>query len=393
MRYLGKWRAIVTDNKDPKKQGRVKARVADILDPGSGKPLETDWAYPAYSCHCKHIPAVGSTVWIEFEAPAEQPYNPIWSGMFMSIPDGISEIPTVAQQTLVNPLPFGRGLAEIETTDLSSVGGKSSVTYTEPASMQSTEYPNNQVCETPSKILIEQDDTPNNRRIHLHVGDYDMEAREDGVLVEHSTTKHEYVLEGSIRGVLGDDVESIEGDKTLNISGNLDLAIDGDIHAITGSVNAKLGTFSIKINTSDIAGTKMVATGKLILNSTSELFLGGLNSTLFGLSSSRIIGGKQVTVETLSRNPADPIDANSGKISIIARGAPIIDGSPSITLDSQSKTITAKNDGSEYAVVVYNDKLQEALQKLMTHTHPADGMPSLDLVGLDFPKTNVFKAE
>lgn len=89
-RHFGKYRGIVTDNKDPNNLGRIKAKVPDVLG-----DVESGWALPC-SPYAGNgvgiftIPAVGDGVWIEFEA-GDVSY-PIWSGTWWA--DG--ELPNQA---------------------------------------------------------------------------------------------------------------------------------------------------------------------------------------------------------------------------------------------------------------------------------------------------------
>ena len=76
--YFGKYRGIVTNVDDPNNQCRIKARVDGLLN-----GQETGWALPvapfAGDGHgMVMLPAVGSGVWIEFEAG--QLDHPLWSG-------------------------------------------------------------------------------------------------------------------------------------------------------------------------------------------------------------------------------------------------------------------------------------------------------------------------
>ncbi len=76
--YFGKYRGIVTNVDDPNNQCRIKARVDGVLN-----GQETGWALPvapfAGDGHgMVMLPAVGSGVWIEFEAGRLD--NPLWSG-------------------------------------------------------------------------------------------------------------------------------------------------------------------------------------------------------------------------------------------------------------------------------------------------------------------------
>lgn len=77
-RHYGKYRGIVSDNQDPKNQGRLRARVPEVLG-----EVETGWALPVapYAGDGEGlftVPPVGAGVWIEFEAG--DPSCPIWSG-------------------------------------------------------------------------------------------------------------------------------------------------------------------------------------------------------------------------------------------------------------------------------------------------------------------------
>lgn len=77
-RHLGKYRGIVSDNQDPRKMGRIRARVPKVLG-----DVETGWALPCapYSgdgIGAYAVPEPGTGVWIEFEAGDVS--IPIWSG-------------------------------------------------------------------------------------------------------------------------------------------------------------------------------------------------------------------------------------------------------------------------------------------------------------------------
>jgi hypothetical protein len=76
--YYGKYRGTVTNNQDPRNQGRIRALVPEVLG-----DVESGWALPcapyggdgigAYT-----IPPPETAVWIEFEAG--DVCRPIWSG-------------------------------------------------------------------------------------------------------------------------------------------------------------------------------------------------------------------------------------------------------------------------------------------------------------------------
>jgi uncharacterized protein involved in type VI secretion and phage assembly len=81
-RHYGKYRGTVTDNTDPRSQGRIRVQVPEVL-----ADVDSGWALPcapftgdklgAYA-----IPPVGAGVWVEFEAG--DPSRPIWVGGWWS---------------------------------------------------------------------------------------------------------------------------------------------------------------------------------------------------------------------------------------------------------------------------------------------------------------------
>jgi len=73
---------VVTDNQDPKKLGRIKARVPEVLG-----TVATGWALPCApytgaGSGAFTVPAPGAGVWIEFEAGEVS--RPIWAGGWWS---------------------------------------------------------------------------------------------------------------------------------------------------------------------------------------------------------------------------------------------------------------------------------------------------------------------
>ncbi|TFW31743.1 phage baseplate assembly protein V [Massilia horti] len=79
-RLHGKYRGVVSDNRDPLLLGRVRARVQDVYG-----DKESGWALPALPYAGKGVglflvPPTGAWVWIEFEHG--DPDYPIWTGCF-----------------------------------------------------------------------------------------------------------------------------------------------------------------------------------------------------------------------------------------------------------------------------------------------------------------------
>jgi uncharacterized protein involved in type VI secretion and phage assembly len=79
-KFLGKFRGLVVNNKDPQERGRIQVQVPDV----SGLGLST-WALPSLpiggiQTGVFSIPVIGSGVWVEFEQ-GDLDY-PIWVGTF-----------------------------------------------------------------------------------------------------------------------------------------------------------------------------------------------------------------------------------------------------------------------------------------------------------------------
>ena len=90
-RYLGKYRGLVKDNKDPLGLGRIQATVPAV----SG--MATNWALPCapyagLNVGFYTIPPVGALVWVEFEGG--DPTRPIWSGCFWNTDQVPAEVKT-----------------------------------------------------------------------------------------------------------------------------------------------------------------------------------------------------------------------------------------------------------------------------------------------------------
>lgn len=86
-RFFGKYEGIVTDCEDPKKIGRIRARIPAVL----GEQVDSGWALPCVPAGggkergMLFLPQVGDTVWMEFAGGDVS--RPIWVGTFWGAPD------------------------------------------------------------------------------------------------------------------------------------------------------------------------------------------------------------------------------------------------------------------------------------------------------------------
>jgi hypothetical protein len=129
--FYGKYRGVVSDNRDPLMLGRIRAKVQDVFG-----DRESGWAMPCVpyagdGVGLYLIPPTGSSVWIEFEQG--DPERPIWSGCFWAVGEvpaqpAVAEMKVLKTETATITLNDTPGLGGI-TIELDG-GGKITLTST-----------------------------------------------------------------------------------------------------------------------------------------------------------------------------------------------------------------------------------------------------------------------
>jgi uncharacterized protein involved in type VI secretion and phage assembly len=131
--FHGKYRGVVSDNRDPLTLGRIRATVPDVLGDD-----ESGWALPCApfggaSAGFFALPPTGAGVWIEFEHG--DPDYPVWSGcwwgsatempplLLPSPPDQVMIVTSGGNTVTLSDLP-GTGGITLET----AAGAKLSIT-------------------------------------------------------------------------------------------------------------------------------------------------------------------------------------------------------------------------------------------------------------------------
>lgn len=113
--FYGKYRGVVSDNRDPLMLGRIRAKVQDVFG-----EHESGWALPALPYAGKKvglflIPPTDAWVWIEFEHG--DPEYPIWTGCFWAQGE-VPVSPAVAEMKVLKT-----DVATITLNDVTGAGG------------------------------------------------------------------------------------------------------------------------------------------------------------------------------------------------------------------------------------------------------------------------------
>lgn len=114
-RFYGKYEGVVTDVADPKKIGRLRAKVPAAL----GEDVESGWALPCMPAGggkergMLFLPQVGDTVWVEFAGGDLS--RPIWTGTFWGAPDSTGGADDLGSDTGAET-PTGDGGKEASDT-------------------------------------------------------------------------------------------------------------------------------------------------------------------------------------------------------------------------------------------------------------------------------------
>ena len=301
-RYLGMWRGFAADVNDPKKLGRLRARVPDILDPD----LLTDWAFPILATGGGPNTGTfqtlrkGARVWITFEQGLVD--RPLWCGFWDAEPGGTADTPTLVQGIQGDPASGGDG-ATIATKGTDTATTHTSEDLTEPDA-QIPVYPKATTMRTPSGMVEEFDDAGIRHQTFHPTGTYQEELADGTVVSKATLNRHEIVL-GDILRHAKKLLEVIDTDKTSTVLGTLSEESQDREMNVKNTLSGLIDKIDMTISN---GVTLDVTQGDVLLNATLSLL--------------------SLTLKTLSVSATNNIDLTAGSVAL--NGAIALNGTISV---------------------------------------------------------------
>ena len=220
--FNGFYRAVVVNNVDPLKAGRVQVRVMPYF---TGVPdAVLPWAILAdpmmggtFNQGSVMVPAVGAHLWVFFENGDYR--QPVY---FAAAPAIVADGPDAPKRSREAAEENETISTNRKTGVVIAAHGGGSATWDEPASAYAAEYPNNKVIRSAQGIVIEIDDTPGGVRLHVfHPSGTRSEVDNDGNQVSH---------------VQGDQTTVILGKQQIYVDSTLDINAADKVRIKTGEV-------------------------------------------------------------------------------------------------------------------------------------------------------------
>lgn len=201
-RYFGRYRGYVTDVDDPKKLGRIKTKVPEVL----GDDEELGWALPAPitggapNAGDLWLPKLGNFVWIEFESGS--PEYPVWSPGPWAIRDGGSMVPK-----------HSRGEADLTDYSVREAGNA-------PPSQFEGQYTRVRTIQGDDGSFLEFDATSGAERVQLsHRSGSRIEFTSDGGVQEVGIAGVRKTVTGNYNLQAGSEERLVLGEKNLRVEG------------------------------------------------------------------------------------------------------------------------------------------------------------------------------
>ena len=263
---FGMYRAVVEENDDPEKRGRVRVRIWGLHTEKKTKSVtegipsnELPWAEPCLPIHeggvsgfgIFGVPLQGSHVMIFFEnGNLEQPRYFASLPSFPTAkadkttgfndPDGVYPKEVRLDEPDYHRLARGvtaeTAVAKKKSDAAKAVATAAGDTWNEPE-LYGTKYPHNFVIATHGGVLVELDSTPGANRLHIyHPSNSYIEIGHDGdMIIRNQNNRYNVVLGSSNSHVKGNDNMTSDGDINIfagtdvNIKSNGTVKIEGGL--------------------------------------------------------------------------------------------------------------------------------------------------------------------
>ncbi len=348
------YRAVVEENEDPEKRGRVRVRIWGLhteyktKTESEGIPTaELPWAEPALPIFeggisgfgMFGVPVQGSHVMLFFENG-----NYFQPRYFASMPTMNPDEMPDKRKGFCDPdgqYPFKPRLGEpdwhrlardqsvntLVTTKLLNriiaiQAAKGGLPFAEPVSPYNSQYPNNWVFTTHGGLTLELDSTPGSKRFHLyHPSNTYIECDNDGTLVIRSNgSRYDLSNDNSYSYTKGDREVSVDGDqgnrtgsnKRESVGVNKDITIAGDktetiggndTLSLTGNKSQTIGGTDtetiIGTSTKTITGAALITGSSTItVSATGNVSISGAIVTLSGTTLSLNFNGTSTSSST-----------------------------------------------------------------------------------------------
>lgn len=204
-KYVGRWKAVVKDNADPDKAGRLKLFIPALFGPDDTETTWTDWASPGEGYAPSGaddgsmvVPEIGALVWVTFEQGIAD--FPVWHGSFSA------------------ENKSGPKLAKGENDELGGIARAVKGVSVPASQAGASVYPYNRMLKLKNGTIVELDETSDNQRIRVR--------HPSGTFFEMTDP--------------GDFVKQVLGDLLIWAGSNMKFGVVGDFVVATGG-HLKLG--------------------------------------------------------------------------------------------------------------------------------------------------------
>lgn len=409
----GARRAVVVDNLDPEKRGRVKLAIPDLFfDPESGEVIDSPWADSkggGVSGGWIDVPDVGTqvNVYVQHTSSGDGLELTYERGQHASGPDGKSTAPATSQgeddlsvhMKVSAPFSVPAPSAALQRTSMSRVVTRESsaddrIDLQMPTSKNSGAYPHCRVMKTSGGFVLEVDDTPGSERLQLHhPSGASVEVSSQGTWVQRAAKRFDEVLEHDVRHVGGDARTRVDGHVLTGVGGNSVTDVTGRSVLLAGEVDVRsrfdllmeVGGMFRQKNVGPVVQKMMsgwdVTCGQGVgISAAANLSLVSCLTATFAGGLGASISGGPTGVQVQSLGPA--VVAAAGLLSLTSGGIATLSAGGAVNISSGAvTTVTSPAGGVPAPVLLSGAAFEAMIAAIVGHVHLGE-TPSAELAGL-----------